>query len=176
MVLSVTTIDDLFGARLAVIVPDAVTSAVAAAARAHFTDYARYALYDRGSYDVIERVDVPELFAVLVGIAAKHTTRTLAVAEARVVRLRAGDYILAHHDRVYTGHPLELVLDLSPASVPGAELHYRRRGQVYFRIPCVPGVLAIVERGPTVTCNHTYVSKLSPDAVVIRLMVLFRDA
>ena len=63
-----------------------------------------------------------------------------------------------------------------PPQCPGAEIHYRRRGQVYFRVPCVPNALAIVERGPTVTCNHTYVSKLHPDASVVRLVVLLRDA
>jgi hypothetical protein len=36
----------------------------------------------------------------------------------------------------------------------------------------VPGSLSVVERGPTVTCNHTYVSKLQPTAQVIRLVAL----
>jgi len=54
-------------------------------------------------------------------------------------------------------------------------VHYRRRGQVFFRVPCTPGAVSIVERGPTVTCNHTYVSKLSPPgAEVLRLVVLLR--
>ena len=80
--------------------------------------------------------------------------------------------MLAHHDRFYDDNPVELTLDLSPASVPGAEVHYRRRGEVFFRMPCVPHSLAIVERGPTVSCNHTYISKLTPDALVIRYVVL----
>jgi hypothetical protein len=50
-------------------------------------------------------------------------------------------------------------------------VHYRRRGAVFFRVPCVPRSLAIVERGPAVTRNHTYVSKLS-NGVVIRLVML----
>ena len=61
------------------------------------------------------------------------------------------------------------------AAVPGAEVHYRRRGQVFFRAPCAPGSLAIVERGPTVSCNHTYVSKRHADASVVRLVLLLRD-
>jgi hypothetical protein len=68
------------------------------------------------------------------------------------------------------------VLDLSPASVPGAELHYRQRGKVYVRFPSRPGALCVVERGPTVTCNHTYVSKRHADASVVRLIMLLRDA
>jgi hypothetical protein len=88
------------------------------------------------------------------------------------VRLVPGDYILAHHDRIHDDNPVEVTLDLSPAPVAGAEVHYRRRGQVFLRVPCAPGSLAIVERGVTITCNHTYVSKLMPDAIVIRLVVL----
>ena len=34
--------------------------------------------------------------------------------------------------------------------------------------------MSIVERGPTVTCNHTYVSKLHADAEVVRLVALLR--
>jgi hypothetical protein len=48
----------------------------------------------------------------------------------------------------------------------------RRRKQRFFRFECVPGALAIVERGPAVTCHHTYVSKRYPDARVIRLVAL----
>jgi hypothetical protein len=91
------------------------------------------------------------------------------------VRLVPGDYILAHHDHIHDDNPVEVTLDLSPATV-AAEVHYRRRGQVFFRVPCLPGSLAIVERGVTVTCNHTYVSKLHRDAVVMRLIVLLRDS
>jgi len=38
----------------------------------------------------------------------------------------------------------------------------------------VPNSLAVVERGPTVTRNHTYVSKLQV-GVVVRLVLLLRD-
>ena len=82
--------------------------------------------------------------------------------------------VVGHHDRVHDDHPVELTLDLSPTAVPGAEVHYRRRGQVYFRVPAAPRSLAVVERGPTVTCNHTYVSKRAADATIIRLIVLLR--
>jgi len=78
--------------------------------------------------------DEPALLATLTGIAAQVTGRALAVAEARAVRLHAGDYLLAPHDRVHDDHPVELILDLSAASVPGAEVRYRRGGQVFFQL------------------------------------------
>lgn len=164
-----TTVSDLFGARTAMILEDVVD------ARVTLHGYTRYAQIDRGSYEVIERPDQPALIATLIARAERATGRSLVLAESRVLRLGPGDYLLAHHDRVYDGHPLELVADLSPAAVPGAEVHYRRRGQVYFRVPSAPRSLAIVERGPTVSSNHTYVSKRFPDASVVRLVVLLRD-
>jgi len=173
-----TTIEQLFGARTAVVVPDVVAPALAAEVRERLerAGYTRYALLDRGSYDVLVEPEEPALFATLIELAARTTGRSLAIAEARALRLSPGDYLLAHHDRIHGDHPVELVLDLSPAAVPGAEVHYRRRGQVYFRVPCAPGSLGIVERGPTVACNHTYVSKRNPGAIVVRLVLLLRDA
>lgn len=172
-----TTLEQLFGGRTAVVVPDVVGPSLAAQARERLdrAGYTRYTLLDRGSYDVLADPEEPELFGALIEIAARTTGRSLALAEVRALRLRPGDYLLAHHDRIHDDHPVELVLDLSPASVPGAEVHYRRRGQVYFRIPCVPGSLAIVERGPTVACNHTYVSKRNAAASIVRLVMLLRD-
>jgi hypothetical protein len=173
MVLPVTTLGDLFGAAL--VVPDVVGRTAAAAARARWEGrYTRYALLDRGSYDVLAEPGEPELTARMVRAAEQATGRTLAVAESRVVRLLPGDYVLAHHDRLHADNPVEVTLDLSPAPVADAELHYRRRGQVFFRFPCTPGALAIVERGVTVTCSHAYVSKLHDGASVVRLVALLR--
>jgi hypothetical protein len=129
----------------------------------------RYRKIDEASYDFIDDVAAPPS---LLARAASILDRPLTARQSRLIRLRAGDYILARHDRFDTNNPVELTLDVSPASVPGAEVHYRRRGAVFFRVPCVPQSLAIVERGPTVQCNHTYISKLMPDAIVIRLLVL----
>jgi hypothetical protein len=173
----VTTIADLFGGRTATVIDAAIDGSVAAEARGRLAraGYTRYALLDRGSYDVVADPAEPALIDAMIQRAERTTGRSLALAEARALRLGPGDYLLAHHDRIHDGHPVELVLDLSPASVPGAEVHYRRRGQVYFRVPCVPHALAIVERGPTVTCNHTYVSKRHATASVVRLMMLLRD-
>lgn len=162
----------------AVVVPSAIGPELAAEARARLehAEYKRYALLDRGSYDVVASPVEPELLEALTGIATAVTGRALEVAEVRAVRLRPGDYVLVRHDRVHEGRPVELVLDLSPTSVPDAEVHYRHRGQVFFTFPSTPGALALVERGPTVMSNHTYVSKRHAEASVVRLVVLLRDA
>ena len=157
----------LFGT--ATIVPDAIDELAAAALRQR--TFTRYGLLDRGSYEVSEGIAVPP---AIVAHAAAATGRTLAVVASRLLCLRAGDYVLAHHDPLRDDNPVEIVLDLSPATVPGAEVCYRRRGQPFFRVPSAPGSLAIVERGPTVTSNHAYVSKLHPTAVVMRLVALLR--
>lgn len=154
------TIEQLFGSRMATIIEDAITPNEAAAIR--LDGWQRYSLLDRGSYEYIDLVD-PILFA--------RFSRYGTITCARALRLVPGDYILAHHDRLHEHRPLELVLDLSPAPVL-AEIHYRRRGSVFFRMPCVPRSLAVVERGPTVTRNHTYVSKRHAGAVVVRLVML----
>ena len=149
----------------ALLVPDAASCALPDVAWQH------YGHIDQASYDFVEDVTLPITNAI-VERAATQLDRKLVVRTTRLLRLRAGDYLLAHHDRFYDDNPVELTLDLSPASVPGAEVHYRRRGNVFFRMPCVPRSLAIVERGPAVSCNHTYISKLMPDALVIRYVVL----
>lgn len=171
-----TTLDQLFGARTEVIVPAVLGARAAGEVRARLerAGYRRYALVDRGSYDVCDALDEPDLLAALARVVATTTGRPHTITSARAVRLSPGDYLLAHHDRVHDDLPLELVLDLSPAPVADAEVHYRRRGQVVFRMPCTPGALAIVERGPTVTCNHTYVSKRHAGASVVRLIALAR--
>lgn len=178
MVLPVTTLGELFTSRIAAVVPEAVGPTLAAELRARLehTGYTRYALLDRGSYDVLASPDEPALFTALAGIAMQMTGRSLVLAEARALRLHAGDYLLAHHDRLHDDHPVELMLDLSAASVPGAEVHYRQLGKVYFRFASRPGAVSVVERGPTVTCNHTYVTKRHAGASVVRLVALLRDA
>lgn len=137
--------------------------------------YERYALVDRGSYEHAPFDDVADQTSVC-ALAAAELGHALRPIGARVLRLRPGDYLLARHDDVHaeiargdSRRRFELVLDLSPAAA-AAEIHYRRRGQVFFRVPCAPGTLAIVERTPAITCNHTYVSKLA-DTEVVRLVI-----
>ena len=161
----------------AVVVPDALGPELAAEARARLehAGYTRFALLDRGSYGYVDAPAEPELYAALTAIATEVTGRSLTLAHARVVRLDPGDYILTRHDRVYDDRPVELVLDLSPSALPGTEVRYRHRGQVFFTFPSTPGALALIERSPTVMCSHTYVSKLQA-ASVVRLIVLLRSA
>ncbi len=167
----------LFGARTALIVDDAITADRAAQVRARLaaTGYQRYALLDRGSYQFLGDPVVPYLLADLTALAMARTGRVLAPSAARALWLGPGDYLLSRHDRVDDDHPLELTLDLSPAPVPEAAVEYRRRDQLFFRVPQAPCSLALVERGPTVTANHTYVSQRHPDAAVIRLVAVLRD-
>ena len=162
----VLLIETLFGNRRAEIVEHAISEADAEALRVRLAGWTRYTLLDRGSYEFIDDIVEPALFARF----ASYGT----ITSARALRLSPGDYVLAHHDVLHDDLPLELVLDLSPAPVP-ADVDYRRRGQAFFRVPCAPRSLSIVERGPTVTRNHTYVSKQTP-GVVIRLVMIARSA
>ncbi|MCW5802386.1 MAG: hypothetical protein KIT31_08365 [Deltaproteobacteria bacterium] len=154
-----------------IVVGDAVTEAEAAAVRASGGAYARYRRIDQASYEAAEGVPVPE---GIVRIAREVTGRDLRVVDGRLLRFVCGDYTLAHHGYV-EDHAVELVLDVSLAGVPGAEVHYRRRGRVVFAMPSQPRALAVVERGPTITANHTYLSKRLREAEVIRLVARLRD-
>jgi len=158
------------------LIDEAVSADVAAGVRARLADrWTRYALLDRASFDFVDDVEEPDLLARLVDLASKATGRALRVDHVRAVRMLPGDYALVRHDKVYDDRPVEVVVDLSAAPVAGAEVHYRHRGQVFFVVPSRPGALAIVERGPTVMRNATYVSKRWNDAEVVRLFVLLRD-
>lgn len=160
----------------AVLVSNAISSTLAREVRSRLEQarYTRYSRLDRGSYDSVERVDEPELALVIAAIASDISGRELQPKELRAARLRAGDFILLRHDRVYEHRPVEVTVDLSATTASGAEVHYRHRGQHYFTFPSVPGSLAIVERAPTVMCNHTYVSKLQPEAEIVRLVALLQ--
>lgn len=159
---------EIVGARTAAIVP---AFARGLAVRGGW-QWSRYTLLDRGSYDYANDVDEPALMEHAVAEAARLTGRNLRVIDARALRLGPGDYVLARHDRVYDGFPIEVVIDLSPAPVSRADVHYRRRGQLFFRVPSQPGAASFVERGPTVTSNHTYISRQFPDASIVRLVVV----
>jgi hypothetical protein len=150
-----------------IIVPDLATHAPVRGG----WSWERYPFIDRGSYEVARNIDEPELGQLAVRAASHAVGRELRLGEMRALRLSPGDYLLAHHDRVYEGFPVEVVFDLSPVEVPRAAVHYRRRGNVFFVFESRPGAAAIVERGPTVTCNHTYVSKLQ-SATVTRVVML----
>lgn len=171
MVLHVS-LEELLATRSAVTVPSNVPSAMLARVRARFR-YQRYALLDRGSYEHDDAPDAPELVTAITARIAEVAGETRTFLSARVIRLRPGDYLLARHDRIHETRVLECVLDLSPAPVTKADVHYRQHGQVFFRVPCDPGSVAMVPRGPTVSCNFTYVSKLEAGADVVRWIALF---
>ena len=133
--------------------------------------FTRYAQIDQASYEVAT-IEAPP---TLVALAAAKTERALVPVWTKIVRLHPGDYLLAHHDHEHDDHRVELTLDLSPAAVPDAEVHYRRGGKVFFRFPSQPGHASIVERDPATQAYHTYVSKLHAGAVVQRLVMLLAD-
>lgn len=180
MVLPVTSLDELFGARAAVIVPGAISAAHADEVRARLEarGFTRYALVDRGSYAWTDDVDEPELVAALVRAACDVAGGTPAdheVLDVRALRLVPGDYVLAHHDRAHDDRRVELVLDVSAAATAGAEVHYRRHGQLFHRVPSHPGALSVVERDAAVTCHHQYVSRRNIEAEVTRLTLRLRS-
>ncbi|MEP6861306.1 MAG: hypothetical protein ABJE66_11830 [Deltaproteobacteria bacterium] len=150
-------LEELLATRSALIVPSGIT--------ARFAGFTRYALVDRGSY---EWVDVP-VDPRIGELVATHTGMRRQCIASRVIRLVPGDFILARHDTSPTG--LEVVIDISPAPC-AAEVHYRQHGQVFFRVPCEPGTAALVPRYPSVTSNHTYLSKLAT-VEVVRWVCLF---
>lgn len=152
-----------------IIVPDLAAQATV---RGGWT-WERYALLDRGSYEIARSIDEPSLAQVAVRAASHAMKRELKFGEARALRLSPGDYILAHHDTVYEGFPVEVMFDLSPIEVASSAVHYRRRGNVFFIVPSQPGAASIVERGPTVTCNHTYVSRRQNGTVTRVVMLLW---
>lgn len=152
------------------VLPAVLSAARAATLRDRFEQagYSRYGLLDQGSYDYIDAPDISDSSSLLCELGKGRIER------ARVVRLRPGDYLLTRHDRVYDDRPTEIVLDLSAAPVAEAEVHWRHRGQVFFAMPSQPGAAAVVERGPTVMANHTYVSKRQSGSVV-RLIAFLKS-
>ncbi len=186
MVLPVSSLDEVFGARAAIVVPDVIGAAGAADVRARLErgGFRRYALVDRGSYAWTDDVDEPALVAELATIAGEVTGVAPDVApdvgSVVAIRLGPGDYVLAHHDpcaRARAGAAdrlVELVLDVSATATAGAEVHYRRHGQLFHRVPSQPGALSVVERDAGITSHHTYVTKRNTTAGVTRLVVRLR--
>jgi hypothetical protein len=169
------SLEELFTARLAVLLADAVDHHTRAEARARFdrAGYQRYRGLDRGSYETLDAAADP-LVPTLSSTAARLAGRPLTLVDARALRLSPGDYLLSHHDRPHDAALVEAMVDLSAATVAGAVVHYRRRGQPFFELPAAPGTLAVVERDAAVRCNHGYVTKRAPHATVVRLVLRLR--
>ena len=172
-----TTLDELFGARAALTSTDVLDPEACAALRASLEQhgYQRYQRVDRGRYDHCTPLPFDGLAVVLQDFAQANTGRTLEPMGARALRLGPGDYLLAHHDRVDVEQTVEVIVDLSATAVPDADVCYRRRGQVFFRLPSAPGRMSLVERGPGVACHHTYVSQRHLDASIVRVVIVYRD-
>lgn len=133
--------------------------------------FTRYPQIDRAAYEYAA-VEPP---TALVALAEEVTQRTLAPIRAQVIRMMPGDYILARHDEPHDDHRVEVIVDCSPAIVPGSEVRYQRAGNVFFLVPSQPGTASIVERDPTTLAYHTYISKLRTGAVVQRVVVQLVD-
>ena len=158
------------------VIEDAIDPETCAIARKQLAQagWTRWSLLDRGSYDFVDAPELPFLLGAVTRLARESAGRELTVDHARAVRMLPGDYVFVRHDRVYDDRPVEVVVDLSASPVAGAEVHYRHRGQVFFVFPSRPGAAAVVERGPAVMRNSTYVSKRLGYAEVVRLFVLLR--
>jgi len=140
---------------------------------------ARETRIDRASHELVALAS-PELEAAIEARAVEVTGRRVRVASCRVLRFGPGDYALTRADHVAEvaegePPPVEVIVDLSASPVPGAEVHYRHRGRVFFVVPTAPGGISLVERGPTVLANHTYVSRLHEAAEVVRVVALLRE-
>lgn len=190
-------IEQLFGARVAKLVPDAVDAATAAQLRERLRagGYVRFPDIDRGSYEwrdvaPADAASLPGALRARLWAAAEEASGRgfsgggggKAFAHARALRLVPGDYVLDHHDPLGARGPasasaseaapvLELMLDLSPSPVEEADVLYRRAGKPFFQLPSQPGALAIVERDATVSCHHGYLSKRFVGAEVVRLVL-----
>jgi hypothetical protein len=170
-----TSNDRLIGERVAELHCEAIDQRLAAQLRSSFEaqGYQRYRLLDRGRYDFIETAFLQEM-APMISLASFVTKRALVGVATRVLRLHAGDYLLAHHDPFDQDLPIELTVDISTRVVSDAGIVYYRRGQAFFTMPCLPLSAAVVERGPAVNCHHGYVSKRYSDAEIVRIVMKLR--
>jgi len=143
----VTALDQLFASRIATIVPEAVGPTLAAELRTRL-DRAGYNAPRAGSTAAATRSrstpEEPVVLAALAGLAGagdRPVARGWSTRSA--LRLGPGMTTCSHtHDRSHEDPLVELMLDLSPASVPGADVHYRRHGQVVFQVASRPGALS----------------------------------
>lgn len=192
------SLGELFGSRLAVLREGFLDEKTAGEARQRIARGAlfRFPHLDRGSYEWTDAIAEPALLARLQSEASEVTGRALKLLRPptgilRVLRLSAGDYLLAHHDLESEDGTVELMLDLSPPGQPPEALEnagvvYTRRarapgfgshaGQPFFHVPAQAGALSIVERDPSVRCHHGYLSKRFPAAQVVRLVMRLQPA
>ncbi len=163
-----------------VFLADAVVDAVTAAAvraRLDASGWTRYAVGDRGVYEVNERHDEPELTARLVALASERLGRPLALVDRRWTRMRRGDYALFKDDaRRWQGRDrhVEVTLDLSAAASAEGQIFYARPDGAA-TVPQRPGTAAIVDRrGPSARYER-YLGVRFGDGEVVRLVLVLAD-
>lgn len=136
------------------LVPAAIDDTTAAALRARLATagLTPYALADRGRHGYNDTLRVDPLWDELAHFAAGIAGAPVALARARWLVQRRGDYSLVKDDAKTRppGRVLELVLDLSPGASGGAEAVYLdgTRAQAVLQLG---GVLAVIDRTPTST-------------------------
>jgi hypothetical protein len=167
--------DRIIGDRIAELCTDVFDATIATRLRFAFetNGYQRYRLLDRGRYQFIETSFLQEM-SPMIALASTVTKRSVTCVSTRVIRLKAGDFLLAHHDQFDQDLPIELTVDISQHAVPDADIVYRRRGQAFFSLPARPLCAAVVERGPAVNCHHSYISKRNLDAEIVRIVMKLR--
>lgn len=136
-----------------VLLPGAIDDADADALRTRLAAAGTtpFAIADRGRYAVNTTLRDDALWAALVGFAANVVDAPVHVVGARWLRFGRGDYALVKDD-ARTRPPLphlELGLDFSTRASAVAEIVYTD-GEATLTIPQVPGLLTLVDRGPSV--------------------------
>lgn len=136
------------------LLPEAIDADVAAELRARLeaAGLTRYSLADRGRYEHNDTLQVVPLWNELGQFAADLAGAPMSVTRARWFRLRHGDYSLVKDDsrtRPPGGRHLELVLDLSAGNSGEAHVVYAD-GRTGLAVPQVTGLLAVVDRSPSI--------------------------
>lgn len=134
----------------AVVVERALPAATVTEIRARLDaqPFVSFFLADRGRYELLEEIEEPALLAGLRDLADYVTGERLAIADARCLRLRRGDYALRRDDdrtRPPEGR-YELVCDLSAGSSGEAQVVYARGGRTFFVAPQLSGSVSLVGR------------------------------
>jgi hypothetical protein len=161
----------------AVLVPDAVSSALAASLRARVAGALEpFEIADRGRYARTREARDGDLEASLLTLASSELSGAdLAIASVEWLRFVRGDYALSKDDVPQASPALELTLDVSSGATGEAEIVYARQsGEIVFVAPQEPLSLALVARVPSVRRYARYLTHRVGDAEVLRLRIVLR--
>ena len=137
-------------------------------------DLRDFDLAHRGKYAVADLRD-DALLAELRDFAAALTGARLRDGTLRLFRFRRGGYALFYDDaltRLTTG--VEVTLDLSEAPCGPPAIYQQPGGRL--EIPQAPGLVAVVERGPSTFRYDRYFQAEVGDGEVLRLRAAFASA